>query len=168
MSQPYHGPRSGNLPNVHWRALDLDELRAMPRDRALPPVSAIELGSPCSYRFVRQDHPAWASAHRGVLTTGMLKEALGFNEPDTIQRLGLPRSYASQGAVQQVCGSVCTLVLFSVGTHTPPGLPQPARPGPAHQTGARAARSALQGCQQRVRCQVQSTHARRCASCRRG
>lgn len=74
----------------------------MPRYQALPPAPTIDLGSPCSYRFLRQEHPTWAAAHRGVLTTGMLKEALGFYEPDTVQQLGMPRHYGSQGAVQQV------------------------------------------------------------------
>lgn len=115
MSKPYVGYGSGSLPNVHWRAVDLDELRAMPRYRALPPVSSIELGSPCSFRYLRQDHPAWAAAHQGVLTTGSLKEALGLSEPDTLQRMGMPRSHGTKGAVQQVLLPYCARTHYVEG-----------------------------------------------------
>lgn len=39
-------------------------------------------------RYFRQDSPYWRDFHTGVLSTGCLKEALGFNEPMASKLVG--------------------------------------------------------------------------------
>jgi hypothetical protein len=60
-------------------------------------------------RFVRQDDDLWDAAHAGVLTTGMLKEALGFLDPPVARVLALPKAMHSPGAIQKVSTGNCTL-----------------------------------------------------------
>ncbi|MEW5319169.1 MAG: hypothetical protein WDW38_010336 [Sanguina aurantia] len=54
----------------------------------LPPAEDLIIGGADSYRFFRQDSPYWRDFHTGVLSTGCLKEALGFNEPMASKLVG--------------------------------------------------------------------------------
>lgn len=85
----FSGPSRGQLPNVHWRTICMDDLRAHQRFTALPPPEQLDLCSPDAYRFVRQDDRLWSAAHTGVLTSGKLKEALGFLEQGAAKQLGI-------------------------------------------------------------------------------
>lgn len=48
-----------------------------------------------SCRYIRQEDPLWSALHQGVLTTGYLPQTLGFFEPASAHKLGLPKSRVS-------------------------------------------------------------------------
>lgn len=89
------GPSSGVLPNIYFRSVTMEAVRDHPSFEALPPVDQVALVDPQCYRFVRQDSALWRALHAGVLTSGTLNGALGFNEPTGVARLGLPRNFIS-------------------------------------------------------------------------
>ncbi|KAK3260202.1 hypothetical protein CYMTET_30827 [Cymbomonas tetramitiformis] len=78
----------GRTPNIYWCALTPEELRVHPRYDALPAVSEVTIDGTESYRRVRQDSKEWAELHAGVLTTGLLSDALGLREKAAGKRLG--------------------------------------------------------------------------------
>eukprot|EP00854_Cymbomonas_tetramitiformis_P004869 gene4869-5947_t len=59
-----------------------------PRYDALPAVSEVTIDGTESYRRVRQDSKEWAELHAGVLTTGLLSDALGLRE-SMVEEVGL-------------------------------------------------------------------------------
>ena len=55
----------GKTPNLFWYAVHEEQLRRHERFLALPPVGELVLGSPASYRFVRQGSALWDELHDG-------------------------------------------------------------------------------------------------------
>lgn len=83
---------SGRVPNLFWRAVAMEDLRASPDFDALPEESSVTLAGARSFAYVRQGTEAWDALHDGRLTTGILKACLGFNEEYVDKRaLGLGR-----------------------------------------------------------------------------
>lgn len=93
------GVISGHGPNVHWRGIAIEELRAHPRFISLPPASDVRLAGPETFHYIRQDEPLWDELHDGVLTSRYLLGALGMREPQAARILGLPRAVVQPGAI---------------------------------------------------------------------
>ncbi|GIL83593.1 hypothetical protein Vretifemale_12382, partial [Volvox reticuliferus] len=81
---------AGPIPNLFWGAVSMDELRASPRFVGLPECTQPQTPLPCpaAARYLRQDSPEWRQLHTGILTTGILKEALGLREPMAARVVG--------------------------------------------------------------------------------
>lgn len=91
-------PRTGNLPDVHWRAISMSHLRSHPNFQPLPPPSMIhKLPSKEHVRNFRQDSWQWGYLHTGRCTTSQTSAALGFLEPRAAQFLGIPKSLQRGG-----------------------------------------------------------------------
>ena len=89
---PHERVESGRVPNLFWRAVAMEDLRASPDFDALPDESSVALAGARSFAYVRQGTAAWDALHDGRLTTGILKACLGFNEEYVDKRaLGLGR-----------------------------------------------------------------------------
>ncbi len=74
-------PRTGNLPDVHWRAISMSHLRSHPNFQPLPPPSMIQsLSTREHVRYFRQDSWQWDYLHVGRCTTSQCSAALGFLE----------------------------------------------------------------------------------------
>ncbi|KAL3799300.1 hypothetical protein HJC23_013025 [Cyclotella cryptica] len=90
--------RTGNLPDVHWRAIPLSHLRTHPNFKPLPPPSLIHhLPTKEHARYFRQDSWQWDYLHQGRCTTSQAAAALGFLEPKAAQFLGIPKSLQRGG-----------------------------------------------------------------------
>jgi len=96
---------SGKVPNLFWRAVDINDLRDAENFVALPDVSRIRLAGAKSFAYVRQGTEVWDALHDGRLTTGILKAALGFNEEKVNKRaLGLgSRGHGGHNAILNAC-----------------------------------------------------------------
>ncbi|EWM24767.1 hypothetical protein Naga_100255g8, partial [Nannochloropsis gaditana] len=70
---PYR--RSGDCPNVHWRAIPFPHLRQHPSFQALPPSRPPSRLA--DLRFFRQDSWEWRALHVGRLTTSRVGGLLG-------------------------------------------------------------------------------------------
>lgn len=91
-------PRTGNFPDVHWRAISMSHLRSHPNFQPLPPPSMINRLPTKEYvRYFRQDSWQWADLHTGRCTTSQAASALGFLEPKAAQFLGIPKSLQRGG-----------------------------------------------------------------------
>jgi len=91
-------PRTGNLPDVNWRAIPLAHLRNHPNFQPLPPPSMIHhLPTKEHVRYFRQESWQWDYLHRGRCTTSQTAAALGFLEPKAAEFLGIPRSLQRGG-----------------------------------------------------------------------
>lgn len=91
-------PRTGNLPDVHWRAITMSHLRSHPNFQPLPPPSMITtLPTKEHVRYFRQDSWQWDYLHTGRCTTSQTASALGFLEPKAASFLGIPRSLQRGG-----------------------------------------------------------------------
>jgi hypothetical protein len=84
-SEKLSGAR-GRVPNIFWRAVRMDDLRAQPNFEALPQESDVTLCGRASFAYVRQGTETWDALHDGRLTTGVLNAALGFNEDGVNKR----------------------------------------------------------------------------------
>lgn len=74
-------PRTGNLPDVHWRAIPMSHLRSHPNFQPLPPPSMInKIPTKEHVRYFRQDSWQWDYLHTGRCTTSQCSAALGFLE----------------------------------------------------------------------------------------
>ena len=77
-------PRTGNLPDVHWRAISMSHLRSHPNFQPLPPPSMIHsIPTREHVRYFRQDSWQWDYLHVGRCTTSQCSAALGFLEVST-------------------------------------------------------------------------------------
>eukprot|EP00578_Thalassiosira_sp_NH16_P013947 CAMPEP_0181125988 /NCGR_PEP_ID=MMETSP1071-20121207/27361_1 /TAXON_ID=35127 /ORGANISM="Thalassiosira sp., Strain NH16" /LENGTH=546 /DNA_ID=CAMNT_0023211503 /DNA_START=68 /DNA_END=1705 /DNA_ORIENTATION=- len=91
-------PRTGNLPDIHWRAISMAHLRSHPNFQPLPPPSMInKLPTKEHVRHFRQDSWQWDYLHSGRCTTSQCSAALGFLEPRAAQFLGIPKSLQRGG-----------------------------------------------------------------------
>eukprot|EP00580_Thalassiosira_gravida_P017243 CAMPEP_0201661460 /NCGR_PEP_ID=MMETSP0494-20130426/3824_1 /ASSEMBLY_ACC=CAM_ASM_000839 /TAXON_ID=420259 /ORGANISM="Thalassiosira gravida, Strain GMp14c1" /LENGTH=631 /DNA_ID=CAMNT_0048139581 /DNA_START=272 /DNA_END=2167 /DNA_ORIENTATION=+ len=92
-------PRTGNLPDIHWRAISMSHLRAHPNFQPLPPPSHISsLPTKEHVRNFRQDSWQWDYLHTGRCTTSQCAAALGFLEPRAARFLGIPSSLRRGGS----------------------------------------------------------------------
>ncbi|KXZ53945.1 hypothetical protein GPECTOR_6g863 [Gonium pectorale] len=83
------GAASGPVPNLFWGHVSMEQLRATPRFVGLPEAEQLmPLPSAALARYLRQESAAWAALHPGLLSTGLLKEALGLREPRAARQLG--------------------------------------------------------------------------------
>ena len=90
---------TGNIPDVHWRAIPLEHLRHHPSFEALPhPDTITALDSLEDVRLFRQDSWQWDALHSGRCTTSQATAALGVLESRAGGELGIPRSL-QKGAV---------------------------------------------------------------------
>ena len=96
---------TGNIPDVHWRAIPLDHLRHHPSFEPLPhPDTITQLASPEDVRLFRQDSWQWDALHSGRCTTSQATAALGLLESRAGSELGIPRSLqkGAQGAYHRL------------------------------------------------------------------
>jgi hypothetical protein len=97
----------GNLPNVEWRAIPMDDLRKHPLYESLPnhpfdiTTDIAKVNGLDHAHLFRQDTWQWNALHRGRLTTSKLSACLGFYEPIAAQRLTVPKSL--QGHSRAMC-----------------------------------------------------------------
>mmetsp|Transcript_46346 Transcript_46346/g.89296 ORF Transcript_46346/g.89296 Transcript_46346/m.89296 type:complete len:500 (-) Transcript_46346:387-1886(-) len=89
---------TGQIPNIYWCAVDMNELRAHPSFLPLPPPELLQIEGPETWHWVRQDDPLWNELHWGVLSTRHLQAILGFREPKCLEFFGLPKHHASHQA----------------------------------------------------------------------
>jgi len=91
-------PRTGNLPDINWRAISMTHLRAHPNFQPLPPPSMIDtLPTKEHVRYFRQESWQWDYLHVGRCTTSQASAALGFLEPKAASFLGIPKSLQRGG-----------------------------------------------------------------------
>jgi len=95
---------SGTVPNLFWRAVAMDDLRAARNFVGLPEESQVTLAGAKSFAYVRQGTEVWDALHDGRLTTGVLKAALGFVEDGVDKRaLGLGKRHGGHNAILSAC-----------------------------------------------------------------
>lgn len=92
----------GDAPNVLWRAISPEELRAHPRVLPLPPASCVTLAGPDTFWWVRQDNELWDELHDGVLTSRHLLSALGLRERRAAKLLGFGNHLVTPDAIGHV------------------------------------------------------------------
>eukprot|EP01039_Chlorochromonas_danica_P008438 gene8438-9304_t len=92
--------REGSVPNVHWRAVPMEDLRLHPLYQPLPPTDHVTLSSSSSSSsspediagLFRQGSWQWEALHAGRLTTSRMAAVLGFFEHEAADLLAIPRS----------------------------------------------------------------------------
>ena len=90
--------KTGNIPDVAWRSISMNHLRAHPNFQPLPPPSHItNLPSREHVRYFRQDSWQWDYLHTGRCTTSQASSALGFLEAKCASYLGIPTSLQRGG-----------------------------------------------------------------------
>eukprot|EP00928_Gymnodinium_smaydae_P015910 TRINITY_DN15918_c0_g1_i1.p1 TRINITY_DN15918_c0_g1~~TRINITY_DN15918_c0_g1_i1.p1 ORF type:complete len:556 (+),score=62.37 TRINITY_DN15918_c0_g1_i1:100-1767(+) len=89
---------TGQIPNIYWNAVTMEELRCNDSFLPLPPPRILQIEGPETWHWVRQDDPLWDELHWGVLSTRHLQGILGFREPQSIDFLGLPQHTGSHQA----------------------------------------------------------------------
>lgn len=77
--------------------MSMDELRAHPSFKALPPASREAPSVPAELRFFRQDSPQWRALHAGRITTSTFAACLGLYEEKAAQVIGVPPSLRGHG-----------------------------------------------------------------------
>ncbi len=89
---------SGNLPDVLWRHIPLEDVRKHPLFVPLPePESIRHLESMEDVRNFRQESWQWDVLHQGRMTTSQAVAALGFLEPKAGGILGVPKGLRRGG-----------------------------------------------------------------------
>lgn len=87
-------PLAGNFPDIHWRAVTLENLRQHPLFEPLPlPQSIEKLDCLEDVRMFRQESWQWDALHNGRCTTSQAVAALGFLDPAAGGALGVPWSW---------------------------------------------------------------------------
>jgi len=89
---------SGNLPDVLWRHIPLEDIRKHPLFVPLPePETIHKLETMEDVRNFRQESWQWDVLHQGRMTTSQAVAALGFLEPKAGGILGVPRGLRRGG-----------------------------------------------------------------------
>jgi hypothetical protein len=84
---------TGNLPDIYWRAIPMNHLRAHPNYKPLPHSESIsQIDTLEDARYFRQDSWQWTMLHNGRCTTSQAAPALGLLEPNAAKLLKIPRS----------------------------------------------------------------------------
>uniref|UniRef100_A0A7R9VT58 YqaJ viral recombinase domain-containing protein n=1 Tax=Pseudictyota dubia TaxID=2749911 RepID=A0A7R9VT58_9STRA len=90
--------RTGNIPDIQWRAIPMEHLRNHPCFVPLPyPDEIVRLKVLEDVRYFRQDSWQWDALHAGRCTTSQAAAALGLLEPKVGGFLGIPRSLRKGG-----------------------------------------------------------------------
>lgn len=84
------GRREGSVPNVHWRAVPMEDLRLHPLFQPLPPADRVSPEDAAG--LFRQGSWQWQALHAGRLTTSRMAAVLGFFEQEAADFLAIPRS----------------------------------------------------------------------------
>jgi hypothetical protein len=95
--QRSRSPPRGGEPNIGWRAITMDELRAHPSFLALPPAHLVLPTSPADLRLFRQDSWQWWECHAGRISTSACASCLGVYEERSASFLGVPPSLRGHG-----------------------------------------------------------------------
>lgn len=83
----------GSTPNVHWRCVDRDMLRAHVSWQNLPLPGSFSILEPRDLRYLRQDCEAWFGARSLIqVNASTAWMALGFGEQRAARRLGITKS----------------------------------------------------------------------------
>jgi len=91
-------PLTGNLPDIYWRAVEMEHLRQHPQFQALPlPGHVAKLWCLEDARYFRQGSWQWDALHNGRCTTSQAVAALGFLEPTAGGILGIHPSWRRGG-----------------------------------------------------------------------
>jgi hypothetical protein len=85
-------PERGSAPNVAWRAVSMEELRAHPYFLALPEPHTVFPTCAADLRLYRQDSRQWWACHAGRVTTSACAPCLGLYEERAASLLGVPPS----------------------------------------------------------------------------
>ena len=85
-------PERGSAPNVAWRAVSMEELRAHPYFLALPEPHTVFPTCAADLRLYRQDSRQWWVCHAGRVTTSACAPCLGLYEERAASLLGVPPS----------------------------------------------------------------------------
>ena len=85
-------PERGSSPNVAWRAVSMEELRAHPYFLALPEPHTVFPTCAADLRLYRQDSREWWACHAGRVTTSACAPCLGLYEERAAALLGVPPS----------------------------------------------------------------------------
>ncbi len=91
--QKYSFSYTGNLPDIHWRAIPMNHLRLHPNYQPLPqPKTITKIHNLEDVRYFRQDSWQWDMLHSGRCTTSQAAPALGLLEGNAAKLLGIPKS----------------------------------------------------------------------------
>ena len=90
-------PPRGSQPNIAWRAVSMDELRAHPAFIALPLPDTVAPAAPADLRLYRQDSRQWWECHAGRISTSACASCLGVYEDRAASLLGVPPSLRGHG-----------------------------------------------------------------------
>ena len=117
--QRSRSPPRGREPNIGWRAISMDELRAHPAFVALPPAHSVLPCSPTELRLFRQDSWQWWEIHAGRISTSACASCLGVYEERSASILGVPPSLRGHGKALDAHARLSSPVLAEFSTlHT--------------------------------------------------
>lgn len=85
-------PCRGRRPNIAWRSVSMQQLRAHPFFCCLPPPSQVLPSTAADLRLFRQDSRQWAAIHSGRISTSACASCLGLYEERSGRVLGVPVS----------------------------------------------------------------------------
>ena len=85
-------PERGSIPNIEWRAVSMEELRAHPSFVALPQAELVVPATAADLRLFRQDSRQWWACHAGRISTSACASCLGVYESRSASWLGVPPS----------------------------------------------------------------------------
>jgi hypothetical protein len=111
----------GAVPNIEWRAISMDELRAHPFFIELPEAHTVVATTPADFRLFRQDSRQWWACHAGRITTSACASCLGVYEERSAAFLGVPPSLRGHGKALDAHARLTTPALTSyTQEHAPP------------------------------------------------
>lgn len=112
-------PQRGRSPNIGWRAITMEELRAHPAFVALPPAHSVLPCNPAELRLFRQDSWQWWECHAGRISTSACASCLGVYEERSASVLGVPPSLRGHGKALDAHARLSSPALSDLSTlHT--------------------------------------------------
>lgn len=142
----WDGKNAGSLPNMMWRAVEMEDLRLHPHFVGLPEPEEVKIESATDYRKFRQGSKQWCMLHDGRLTTSRMAPILGIYESVAMSKLGVPRSlcghHKAMDAYYHLIRPPCSVADLEAEACN--GVP-PAQPAAGGPGGAGGAGSLLAG-----------------------
>ena len=86
-------PQRGCTPNVTWRCVSMQQLRAHPSFVALPPPWRVTPTTAADLRLFRQDSQQWSTIHAGRITTSACAACLGLYVSPPLHALNNRKSF---------------------------------------------------------------------------